>query len=43
MVFKDNSYLELWWPFVRLIKTILCNYESRHHEEHYCEIILNLV
>ena len=22
MVFKDISYLELWWPFVPLIKTI---------------------
>ena len=38
MSFKDISHLELWWPFIRQ----LCYSRGGHHEEHFCEITLNL-
>ena len=42
MYFKDISYLELWPPFRLLERIYLCNCGRGHHEEHFCEIILNL-
>ena len=42
MLFKDISYLELWWPFCSAEWNHLCHFERRHHEEQICEIILNL-
>ena len=42
MSFKDISYLELWWPFCSVEQSDLCNFGRRHHDKHFCEIILNL-
>ena len=42
MRFKDISYLELWRPFCSAERNHLCNFGRRHHEEQFCEIILNL-
>ena len=36
------SYLELWRPFCSAEWNHLCNFGRRHHEEQFCEIILNL-
>ena len=41
MRFKDISYLELWRPFCLAELNHLCNFGRRHHEEQFCEIILN--
>ena len=41
MLFKDISYLELWWPLCSAEWSHLCNYGRVHHEEQFCEIILN--
>ena len=38
----DISYLELWQPFCSAEPNHLCNFGRRHHEEQFCEIILNL-
>ena len=40
--FKDISYMELWRPFCSAEPNHLCNFGRRHHEEQFCEIILNL-
>ena len=40
--FKDISYLELWWPLCSAYQNHLCNVGRKHHEEQFCEIILNL-
>ena len=40
--FKDISYLELWRPFCSAEPSHLWNFSRRHHEEQFCEIILNL-
>ena len=42
MSLKDISYLELWQPFCLVEQNHLCSYGRRHHEEQFCEIILNL-
>ena len=42
MSYKAVSYLELWQPFCSEEWNLLCNFGRRHHEEHFCEIILNL-
>ena len=42
MRFKDISYLELWRPFCSAERNQLCNFGRGHHEEQFCEIILNL-
>ena len=43
MSFKDNSYLELWLSLCSTEQNLLCNFGRGHHEEQFCEIILNLV
>ena len=42
MSFKEFSYLELWQPLCSAEKKKLCHFVKRHHEEQFCEIILNL-
>ena len=42
MSLKDISYLELWQPLCSLEANHSCNFDRRHHEEQFCEIILNL-
>ena len=42
MLFKNISYLELWQPVWSVEQNHLCNFGRRHHEEQFCEIILNL-
>ena len=42
MLFKDISYLELWWPVCLAKQKQWCNFGRGHHGEHFCEIILNL-
>ena len=42
MSFKDISYLELWQPLCSADWNHLCNFGRKHHEEQFCEIILNL-
>ena len=41
MSIKDISYLELWPYFCSAEQNHLCNIGRRHHEEQFCEIILN--
>ena len=41
MSLKDISYLELWQPLCSVEWNQLCNFGRRHHEEQFCEIILN--
>ena len=42
MSLKDIFYLELWQPLCLVEQNYLCNLGRRHHEEQFCEIILNL-
>ena len=42
MPFEHISYLELWRPFCSVEQNHSCNFGIRHHEEQFCEIILNL-
>ena len=42
MSLKDISYLGLWQPLCLVEPNHLCNFGSRHHEEQFCENILNL-
>ena len=42
MSFKVISYLELWRPLCLAQWNHLCNFGRGHHEENFCEIILNL-
>ena len=42
MSLKDISYLQLWQPLCSVEKNHLCNFGIKHHEEQFCEIILNL-
>ena len=42
MQFKDISYLELWQPLCSLDRNHLCKFGRVHHEEQFCDIILNL-
>ena len=39
MLFKDISYLELWWPLCSAEWNHLCNFGRRPHEEQFCEIV----
>ena len=41
-MFNQISYLELWWPLCSVEQNHLWDFGIRHHEEHFCEIILNL-
>ena len=41
MLFKDNSYLELWQPLCSVDRNHLCNF-GRRYEEQFCEIIYYL-
>ena len=42
MWFKDISILELWRPLCLAELNHLCNFGRSHHEEQFCEIVLNL-
>ena len=42
MLFKDISYLELWQSLCSMEPGHLCNFGRVHHEDQFCEIILNL-
>ena len=42
MLFKDISYLELWWPFCSAEQNHLCDFGKGHNEEQFYELILNL-
>ena len=42
MLFKEISYLKLLHPFCSAEWNHLFNFGRGHHEEHFCEIILNL-
>ena len=42
MLFNDISYLELCQPFCSEERNHLRNFGRWCHEEHFCEIILNL-
>ena len=42
MSFKDISYPELWPPLCLAERNHLCTFVRGHHEEYFCEIILNL-
>ena len=42
MLFKNISYLELWRHFCLAEQNHLCNFGRSHHEQQFCEIILNL-
>ena len=39
---KDNSYLELWSPFLSAEWNHLYNFGRGYQEQQFCEIILNL-
>ena len=41
MPFKAISYLDLWEPLCSVDWNCLCNFGRVHHEEQFCEIILN--
>ena len=41
MPFKAISYLDLWQPLCSVDWNCLCNFGRVHHEEQFCEIILN--
>ena len=42
MLLEDISYLELWQPLCSADRNHLCNFNRRHHEKQFCEIILLL-
>ena len=42
MSFKDIFYLELRQPLCSADRNRLCNFNEEHHEEQFCEIILDL-
>ena len=42
MRFEDISYLELWQSLCSAERSHLWFFGRRHHEEQFCEIILNL-
>ena len=43
MLFKGVSYLQLWRSFCSVELDHLFNIDRELYEEHFCEIILNLV
>ena len=42
MSLKDMSYLELWQPLCSAERNHLGNFDRRHQEEQFSEIILDL-
>ena len=38
MLFKNISFLQLWWPFCSAQPNHLCNFGRGHSKEHYCDI-----
>ena len=38
---KKYFYFKLWWPWCSADLEILINLGRGHHEEYFCEIILN--
>ena len=42
MLFKDISYLQLWWPSCLAERNHLGNLGRGHYKENFCEMILNL-
>ena len=42
MLLEDISYLELWQLLCSADRNHLCNFNRRHHEKQFCEIILLL-
>ena len=42
MLFKGISYVELWLPLSSVERNNLCSFGRVHHEEQFCEILLNL-
>ena len=42
MSFIDISYLEFWPPLCLAEWNHLCNFGRGHHQEHFCEFIINL-
>ena len=42
MSLKDISYIEFWQPLCSVEQNHLCNVGIRHHEKHFCEVILKL-
>ena len=42
MPLKDISYLELWQHLRSFKWNHLCNFGRKHHEETFCEMVLNL-
>ena len=41
MLFKGNSYLDIWQPFFSAELNQFCNLGREYPEEQFCEIILN--
>ena len=41
MSLKDVSYLELWNHLCSLEWNYLCNFGRRHHEEQFCEYLMD--
>ena len=41
MSFKYIPYLELWWSSCSAERDLLDNFDRKHYEKHFCEIILN--
>ena len=40
MLFKDNTYLQLWMPFCPEEQICLHNFGRGQYEAHFCETIL---
>ena len=40
--FNNISYLELYQPLYLMESNYLCQFDRSHHEEEFCEIIVNL-
>ena len=38
MLFKDISYLELWWPFCSAERNNLCTFGRGYPEEQFCRL-----
>ena len=39
-MFKDISYLKLWWTTCFEEGNHLCNFGGGHYEKHFCKIIV---
>ena len=40
MLFKEVSYLELWWHFFSVEQNHFCNFGRGHHEEYSVKLFL---